>query len=301
MSDHSPLEDLDSGIDAVDWPNRGWSRRVDCGALRWHVQMGGDGPPILLVHGTGASAHSFRDLAPRLAARFRVVVPDLPGHAFTRGATDEDLSLPGMARALARLLRVLDLRPAVVVGHSAGAAVLARMVLDCSITPRLLVGLNAALLPLQGLAGQLFLPAARLLAGNPLVPRLFAWHAASEALAAAMLRGTGSIIDGRGVDLYARLMRSPRHVAGVLRMMANWDVAEVASRLPEIGCPVALLVGSADRTVDPEQAEHLRRRMPGIDVCRLQDLGHLAHEERPVQVADWLFERATAAGVFAGD
>ena len=300
MSEHSPLDDAESGIDAADWPNREYSRRVDCGALHWHVQMAGKGPPMLLVHGTGASAHSFRDLIPRLAVRFTVVAPDLPGHGFTRGATDDDLSLPGMARALTRLLRVLGVRPVVVVGHSAGAAVLARMVLDCSISPRLLVGLNAALLPLQGLAGQLFLPAARLLAGNPLVPRLFAWHAAGHALAATMLRGTGSIIDERGVDLYARLMRSPRHVAGVLRMMASWDVAEIAVRLPDLRCPVALLVGTADRTVDPGQAERLRERVPGAEVRHLQGLGHLAHEERPAEVADWLVERAGAAGIFAG-
>lgn len=297
MSDHFRRDYDDSDIEGVDWPNRAHSRHIDCDTLRWHVQMAGTGPVLLLAHGTGASAHSFRDLLPRLARHFTVVAPDLPGHAFTRGATDADLSLPGMARALARLIGTLGMAPAIAVGHSAGAAVMARMVLDRSMSPGLLVGLNPALLPLQGLAGHLFLPAARLLAGHPLVPRLFAWHAAGHAMAAAMLRGTGSVIDERGIEFYARLMRSPRHVEGVLRMMANWEVSGLADQLPALGCPLALLVGTADRTVDPAQAERLRDRLPGTELRRLQGLGHLAHEERPDEVADWLVGRARALGL----
>jgi magnesium chelatase accessory protein len=301
VSDHLREDALDWNVEGVDWPNRAQSRFVDEGRLRWHVQVAGTGPVLLLVHGTGASAHSFRDLLPRLATRFTVLAPDLPGHAFTRGATEAELSLPGMAHALAQLVARLGLPPVLAVGHSAGAAVLAQAVLDRSILPARLVGLNAALLPLQGIAGHLFLPAARLLAGNPLVPRLFAWHATGQALATSLLRGTGSVIDARGVDLYARLLRSTDHVEGVLRMMANWDVGELAERLPDLGCPLTLLVGTADRTVDPEQAERVRALLPGADVHRLQGLGHLAHEERPAQVADWLIDRARAAGILVAD
>jgi magnesium chelatase accessory protein len=84
-------------------------------------------------------------------------------------------------------------------------------------------------------------------------------------------------------------------------MMANWDVGELAERLPDLGCPLTLLVGTADRTVDPEQAERVRALLPGADVHRLQGLGHLAHEERPAQVADWLIDRARAAGILVAD
>ena len=69
--------------DGRDWPNRASSRFVDAGGLRWHVQVMGEGPVVLLIHGTGASTHSFRALAPLLAPHFTVVVPDLPGHGFT--------------------------------------------------------------------------------------------------------------------------------------------------------------------------------------------------------------------------
>ncbi len=62
-----------------DWPNREFSRFVDAAGLTWHVQVMGSGPAILLVHGTGAATHSWRDLAPLLARHFTVVAPDLPG------------------------------------------------------------------------------------------------------------------------------------------------------------------------------------------------------------------------------
>ena len=49
----------------------------------FHCEVAGEGPVALLLHGTGASTHSFRDLLPWLARRCTVVAPDLPGHGFT--------------------------------------------------------------------------------------------------------------------------------------------------------------------------------------------------------------------------
>ena len=73
-----------------------------------------------------------------------------------------------MGRALSDLLAALDASPALVVGHSAGAAVLIRMALDRLIHPAGIVALNGALTPFDGLAGRFFSPLAKLLALNPL-------------------------------------------------------------------------------------------------------------------------------------
>ena len=56
----------------------------------------GDGPDLLLLHGSGAATHSWRDLAPLLARDFRVIAPDLPGHGFTETPGGDGLSLPGI-------------------------------------------------------------------------------------------------------------------------------------------------------------------------------------------------------------
>ena len=227
--------------DGRDWPNRESSRFVEAGGLRWHVQRIGRGPTLLLIHGTGAATHSWRDMAPLLASRFTILAPDLPGHGFTDPMPSSSLSLSGIARALNALLRRLEFAPDVAVGHSAGAAILARMCIDRTIAPKLLVGLNAALLPLGGMAGHFFPPMAKLLFLNPLAPRLFAWSA-DRAAVASLLRGTGSTIDRAGVDFYARLMANYGHVAGALGMMANWDLETLARDLSKMPVPMALIV-----------------------------------------------------------
>jgi len=179
--------------EGVDWPNREASAFVEAGSFSWHVQRMGTGPGLLMLHGTGASTHSWEMLEPLLARRFQVVAPDLPGHGFTTAKKAPDLSLPGMARSVAALLTALEFQPEVVVGHSAGAAILARLCLDSTIAPKLLVSLNGAFLPFEGASRFLFPSMARLLFLNPLAPRLFAWSADNSSVA-SLLRGTGSKI-----------------------------------------------------------------------------------------------------------
>ena len=211
----------DWSTDGHDWPNREASRFVAAGGLRWHVQVAGSGPALLLLHGTGASTHSFRDLLPLLARRFTVVAPDLPGHGFTTRPTESSgLSLPGMAAGIAALLRALAVAPQVAVGHSAGAAILCRMCLDGSLAPRALVSLNGALLPLPGLRHPAFTPLVRSVVSGDWLPRLFARRMESPSEVERLLARTGSTIDARGRELYARLSRNASHTGAALAMRA---------------------------------------------------------------------------------
>jgi magnesium chelatase accessory protein len=294
---------LDWERDGRDWPNRAASRFVEAGGLRWHLQSFDTAPPsapsVLLLHGTGAATHSWRGLAPRLAASWRVLAPDLPGHGFTDLPEQRGLSLPGMAEAVAALLAATGTRPDLIVGHSAGAAIAARLVLDGRASPRGLVGLNPAFLPFGGLPGQLFSPAARWLGGLPAVPRLFAKVGASPAVLERLLRGTGSAIGDDGRRGYATLVASPGHVAGALGMMANWNLRPIERELPGLPCPLLMIVGARDTTVPPEQAYRVQRNVPGAAVEMLAGLGHLAHEERPDQVAARIAAFATRIGLAA--
>ncbi|MDE2080769.1 MAG: alpha/beta fold hydrolase [Burkholderiales bacterium] len=269
------------------WPNAAASRFVDAAGLRWHVQrMGVAGAPqLLLLHGTGASTHSWRTLLPLLAPHFDTLTLDLPGHAFTATPGPAGLSLPGMAGEIGELLRRIDFAPALIAGHSAGAAIAVQMALAGHAQPQALVGLNAALLPLHGIAGQLFSPLAKLMALNPLVPRLFSWRATDPRVLQRLLDGTGSTLDAEGRALYGRLVADPAHVAGALGMMANWDLPALAQDLPRLAPPLHLLVGSADRTVPPAQAAQVQALLPSTRVVALAGLGHLAHEEQPARVA----------------
>ncbi len=267
------------------WPHATCSQFERAAGLTWHVQRMGEGPVVLLVHGTGASTHSWASVMPLLAKRFQVVAMDLPGHGFTESGGARQSSLPGMAAGVTALLHRLEIAPAVVVGHSAGAAIAARMCLDGGISPAALVSLNGALLPLRGLAGQFFAPTAKLLAMVPQVPQLFSWRAADRRMVARLVKETGSTPPAQMIDIYHQLVRSPRHVAGTLRMMANWDLAPLSRQLQRLAPALYLIACENDRTVSPNEARRVHRLLPDSQLIMVPGLGHLGHEEAPERFA----------------
>lgn len=287
------------------WPHRQHSRFVQAAGLRWHIQQFDSSQPAaataLLLHGTGASTHSWRSLVPLLTPHVKVLSLDLPGHAFTDtpagGSSSQQMSLPGMAKAIGALLAALDSSPALLIGHSAGAALAVRMALDGLASPQHIVSINGALQPLGGLAGQVFSPVAKLMSALPFVPSLFAWQATQPSVLQKLISSTGSTLDAEGMALYGQLVSNPSHAAGALGMMANWDLPQLALDLPRLATPLSLIVGSQDHTVPPRQAERLVALWPPSAAARqpqlvtLPGLGHLAHEERPDLVAAHILQQ----------
>lgn len=269
--------------DGADWPNREASGFVRAGGLDWHVQRFGRGPDLLMLHGTGAAGHSWRDVAPRLADHYRVIVPDLPGHGFTSMPTTAGLSLRGMARGIAALVEAIGARPFAGVGHSAGAAILVAMALERRFRPEAIVSVNGALLPIRH--SSLFAPLARLLFLNPLAPRLFALRARNSEAIRRLIEGTGSRLDARGLDLYGRLLRRAGHIEGALGMMANWDLDWLVDRLHRLETPLFLIATSGDRAVPRSDAEAVLGLAPTARRVAFDPGGHLAHEEFPEEMA----------------
>jgi magnesium chelatase accessory protein len=286
------MSDLIWSRDGADWPNRAASVFVETAGMRWHVQRMGQGPQLLLLHGTGAATHSWRGLLPLLGTHFDVIALDLPGHGFTSSPSPHRMSLPGMAADIAQLLRKLDVTPVLAVGHSAGVAILARMCLDHRIAPETLISLNGALLPFDGLAGHLFAPLAKLLALNSLVPRLFARQAASAGAVERLLDNTGSTIDAQGVACYRKLVGCPHHVAAALRMMANWDLTSLQPALPSLKPKLILVTATKDRAIPSHVAVRVGALVPGAVIQRVPGLGHLAHEEAPQHIAELILNHA---------
>ncbi|MFO1026733.1 MAG: alpha/beta fold hydrolase BchO [Acetobacteraceae bacterium] len=271
--------------DGRDWPNREASRFVTVSGQRWHVQVMGSGPVVLLLHGTGAATHSWRDLAPALAERFTVVMPDLPGHGFTAAqASAAGYTLPGVARGVAGLLRYLDLTPVLMIGHSAGAAIAIRMCLDGATAPRAIISLNGALLPFPGMTHEVFSPAARFLANTPLAAWAVSLFTGTRSSVERLLRATGSRIDAAGMRYYSRLAANPGHVRGALALMANWDLRTLVRDMCRLQPRLLLVTGTRDGMVPPAEAYRIRSAVPSAEIVVLRGLGHLAHEERPEEI-----------------
>jgi magnesium chelatase accessory protein len=267
----------------ADWPMRAQSRTIHAAQHLWHVQVMGDGPLILMLHGAGASTHTWRTLAPLLAPYYRLVMPDLPGQGFTRMGNRSRCGLDAMAEDLVALCADQGWQPQAVVGHSAGGALGLRL---AELLPmKAAVGINAALGNFDGPAGVVFPILARLLALNPVIPSLFARLAGTEGQVRRLLASTGSEVDAEGLRLYRRLVSDPAHVDGTLTMMAQWQLDGLLSRLPRIDLPVLFVTGAKDRTVPPQVSRDAAARMPRAEVVELAGLGHLAHEEAAPQTA----------------
>ena len=269
----------------MDWERDlpGWSlpetsRRIVNGPHRWHVQITGSGPDLLLLPGAGASTHTWRKLIPGLSASNRVIAPDLPGQGFTQSPNASRSGLAEMTEDLTALAVAEGWEPAVIIGHSAGAAIGLRLAQTLGV--RKVIGINPALDNFKGVAGWLFPILAKLLAANPFTANMFSFGATTFR-ARRLIEGTGSRIDDESLAFYTRLTGNRSHVNGALQMMARWSLDELVNDLPDISADVLFLVGDNDKAVPPDVADQAAQRMPNATVRHLNDLGHLAHEEDP--------------------
>jgi magnesium chelatase accessory protein len=287
-------------VDGARVPHRDWSRFVTAGGIKWHVQMAGpeDAPPLLLIHGTGATTHSFAGMAPLLAERFRVIIPDLPGHGFTQklNAPDPD----NVAKAVAALLRELQAQPTMMLGHSVGAAIAFTTTARQLVQPKALVSLGGALLPFAGV-GKVYPGLAKALFVNPFMPAFFSFTTRFQSMPDLLRRWTGSNSTREQVAYYERLFRNPGHTGGALALMAHWDLDAIERSISSVHCPVLLLHGERDKTVPPSTsitvAERLARHGTPVEHHGLPGLGHLAHEEAPERHAELVLRFAGERGL----
>lgn len=287
---------LDWNREGLIWPHREASDFVQVGKARWHVQRMGTGKPLLLLHGTGASVHSWRDLMPLLAKTHEAICLDLPRHAFTTGHDAYAMSLPAMAGEVAGLLEALAIEPAAIIGHSAGSAIALQLALDHGFSGPI-IGLSAALRPFPGPLAQIYPAIAKAMFVNPLVPRLFSgtidWAGGAKRF---LWRSTGSRIDPAGFACYRTLFKNAQHAGGGLAMMANWDLPALRARMGDVTNPVLLVHGAKDRAIPIAWVKEAAGWLADARLEVLPGLGHLAHEEAPDKaqalIAAFLADRA---------
>ena len=275
------------------WPHSHFSHFVKTRCVNWHVQVMGRGPVALLLHGTGSSTHTWRDVAPLLSPFFTLVCPDLPGHGFSSRMAHLEPSIGAVYEEISALMRTLKMQPQVLIGHSAGAAVMARWCLsepvDADVGRPKMIALNPAWLPLPGLAQWLFPVTAWMAAFNPLSGVMVSHQARRRGAVERLMQSTGSKLDDAGLDCYRYLLSQPAHVRGILQLMAAWDVKEVADRLRDIHNRVLVQVGQRDMTVPAHLGARAAAVLPNATLSELPGLGHLSHEEAPeASVNAWL-------------
>jgi magnesium chelatase accessory protein len=285
-----------------DWPHRAWSRSVSVGALDWHVQVAGHGPTVLLLHGSGASAHSWAEVMPALVAHATVVVPDLPGHGFTTGAPLACLTLPRVTADLAALLAALRLpAPTLLAGHSAGAALALRWALDAQasragfgVAPRGVIGFNPSLVAPPEVYLRLMAPLINPLATSAPVAWLLAAVAPATGLVDRLLDSTKSELGAEQRARYRRLFARADHVQGTLGFMAAADLPALLAEGPALKTAPCFVLGTRDEWVPPAPLRRaIERGFPRAE-SQLWPGGHLLHEESPQRAAALMLEKLAA-------
>jgi len=263
------------------WPNAASSRFVETAGVRWHVQVAGTGPAVLLLHGTGGASHSWGDVLPLLARDRTVIVPDLPGQGFS-SALPEPPTITAMARAVRALCTSLALEPTVAAGHSAGAAILLVMARDALLPLRGIAGFGAALVAPPAVYRELVAPLINPFVTSSLTANLGATLGAHRFVADTLLSATGSPVPEAQRARYRALFASPAHVRGAMALMAHWDLAGLMDSLASAALPpITLVHGTRDAFVPIGALRTAAARIPSATVVAWEGAGHLLHEERP--------------------
>lgn len=269
--------------------------RVDTGEANLAVRVGGEGAPLVLLHGFPQHSLMWRQVAPLLADRFTVIAPDQRGMGAS-SVPDGGFTKTDMARDLAAVLDALGHDRAGIVGHDLGAGVAIAFARDFpQRTERLAVmefvaagfGLEQAMAPCKGWNVD----------SN--------WHFsvfAAPDVAAWLFRGReremldwffghkshqgATAVSSEDLDAYTRALSRP----GALRAAAQYYAAifqdgEDNAALRE--CPLAmpvLAVGGASHT-GPHVQKLWRRVATRLETAVIADAGHWLADENPIDTA----------------
>lgn len=270
------------------WPNRSNSEFIKSDNYNWHIQkFGSTGKKLLLIHGTGASSHSWYPLIENLNLECEILCLDLPGHGFTRAIARQKKQLMIIVDQISLLLRNIDFYPNIIMGHSAGAAVAYELAKKIKTKPNT-IAINAAFGQFSGLAGVAFPYFAKIASSTTIPARFLSLLASKEEIVRKLLASTGSIIPELQIKCYQYLFSNTEHVDGTLQMMADWDLGYFLDRLPEETAPIHFLVGDKDTTVPPHISKSWDQSMPNSSLTQFNGLGHLLHEESPSAVSSIL-------------
>jgi pimeloyl-ACP methyl ester carboxylesterase len=255
-------------------------RIAEVKGVRMRYFVGGSGPPLVLVHGLGGAASNWTELAPLLARRHRLLVPDLPGHGRST-ALPAVSGLEPYADRVALVAEREGMLPAPVVGHSLGGMVVLRLALRRPDDVNAIVLAGAAGLSIGNVFGRQLLSLFTAVRPGRIAARHRSWVARSPRLR-KLVFGFVSVADpvaltNEAVEGFLAAQLLHTDVDGAWQALRADDPRQ---ELEAIGCPVLVLWGAEDVQLPLDDAfEYTRRLRAQLRV--IPGCGHLLIGERP--------------------
>jgi pimeloyl-ACP methyl ester carboxylesterase len=254
----------------------GTSQFVDVEGLRVHVRDEGHGPPLVLLHGTGASLHTFEDWATALSPRFRVLRMDLPGFGLTGPSKDGDYSIPAFVAFLEAFRKAEGLERFALGGNSLGGQIAWSYAVAYPRRVSELILIDSAGFPIEkpvlvfrlartpGLSSLLSL----------LDPGLLVRKTLHEAY------GDESKVTEGLIQRYRRLaLREGNRAAFVAR--AKVPAADRSADIQKVQARTLILWGELDRLIPLAHAQRFEKAIAGAQLILYPGVGHVPMEEAP--------------------
>ena len=276
--------------------------------MRVHYRDEGnpDGVPIVLIHGTASSLHTWEPLVAELGGEYRLITLTLPGHGLTGPHPQGDYSYAGLAEAIEAVLDELALEEFVLGGNSLGGWMTWRYALEHPARVKALLLLNAWGMPLRTGESE---PASNI--GFKILQSRFGSFLAEHYTPRFLVKksvlqsvAVEDVVTEDSVDRYWQLLRYPgnRRAAGK-RLRADREI-HYADRISEISAPTLVIWGAEDQLIHASAAQTYDEPMPNADVVIYEGIGHLPMEEFPERTAldiDAFLERTVKRQTINGE
>lgn len=265
-------------------PSLGEAKIFDYHGVKINYYESGQGPPVILLHGFGASAYAWRFLGPALARDHRVLTIDLKGYGLSAKPGDGKYAIRDQADMVAAFIRTRNLHDLVVIGHSMGGGVTLMAYLkvagDDPARIKKLVLIDSAGYP-QKLPMFIWLAKVPGLGsvGGQLLPPRFATGMALRKCYYHKDRITDEQIDTYAY--YGSLPGAREAIVATAQQIVPEDIEAVTSRYHTISVPVLIIWGAEDEVVPLSVGEQFKRDIPNAKLVILPECGHMPPEEEP--------------------
>ena len=268
------------------WPHYEYSKFLETDKFVWHYQLiGKPGNPImLLIHGAGASSHSWASLIPKLQ-EFQILAVDLPGHRFSKIKKGIKPQHDIIVRDLVVLFDALKIKPNVFVGHSIGAVIVLSLSDVYKGPLSSIVLINGALERFEGPAATIFPLMAKVFYASPLTKYWIRIFNSAEKSLRKFLSISGSNLTSKNIDYYLELMADEAHVTGTLAFISSWSIGDIEKKLEKINVPSLFLAGMSDGIVNYKTSVRANKKAFNAKIKLFENEGHLIHEVSSAKVA----------------
>lgn len=263
------------------------SQYADLGdGLRVHYRDQGNaaGPALVLVHGFGASLHTWEPWVERLGFNYRIITLDLPGHGLTRAPAGYQASTQRFVEIVDTVTAQLGVTRFTLAGNSMGGGVAWNYALTHPEKLDGLVLVDAAGFPVSGDQRTGPPPLIFALINNPIIGPLMR-DLDNRPLIANGLRSAfvnQSLVDDAMIDRYAEMARAPGHRAILL---SNGRDGADPARLADIRTPTLVMHGDTDNLIPVAAGRGFAAAIPGAELVIFPNVGHVPMEEVPDESA----------------